>query len=281
MSDFRIKFTLQGGTGLFTSPPFDSLELALKRAVDLERRGKATIERIVGSEGYFFLDREGCAMFSLPAAGSSNTRGTPRHGRGTDTTRRSRVSGRPDLFGERSVLCLAEEIETPGEGRIRALITVAGTSTGNALLLAAIALGLSWVLGHAVYLFELLRWAGVAYLIWLDVRAWRSAGRPLPPSSGNQVHFWRGLLVALSNPKALAFFTAFLPQFVDPARAAAPSATTAIGNPTKNSATAVPVTIRLFTSRAVCRRPLGTRSFSPFVSARGSPPAVFVFNAVR
>jgi len=103
-----------------------------------------------------------------------------------------------------------------------ALVTVAGTSTGNAALLAAIALGLNWVLGHAVYLFELLRWLGVAYLIWLGVRAWRSAGRPQPPSPGNQVHFWRGLLVALSNPKTLAFFSAFLPQFVDPTRPAAP-----------------------------------------------------------
>jgi homoserine/homoserine lactone efflux protein len=103
-----------------------------------------------------------------------------------------------------------------------ALITVAGTSSGNALLLAAIALGLSWVLGHAVYLFELLRWLGVAYLLWLGVRAWRSASRPPPPPAGNQVHFWRGLLVALSNPKTIAFFTAFLPQFVDPARPAGP-----------------------------------------------------------
>jgi homoserine/homoserine lactone efflux protein len=103
-----------------------------------------------------------------------------------------------------------------------ALVTVAGTSSGNALLLAAIALGLSWVLGHAVYLFELLRWLGVAYLLWLGVRAWRSAVRPPPPPAGNQVHFWRGLLVALSNPKTLAFFTAFLPQFVDPARPAGP-----------------------------------------------------------
>jgi homoserine/homoserine lactone efflux protein len=103
-----------------------------------------------------------------------------------------------------------------------ALVTVAGTSTGNALLLTAIALGLNWVLGHAVYLFELLRWLGVAYLLWLGVRAWRSAGRPVPPAAGNQVHFWRGLLVALSNPKTLAFFTAFLPQFVDAARPAAP-----------------------------------------------------------
>jgi threonine/homoserine/homoserine lactone efflux protein len=101
-----------------------------------------------------------------------------------------------------------------------ALVTVAGTSLGNALLLAAIATGLSWVLAHAAYLFELLRWIGAAYLIWLGVRAWRSAGRAPPLLAGNQVHFWRGLLVALSNPKTLAFFTAFLPQFVDPARPA-------------------------------------------------------------
>ncbi|HET9329125.1 MAG TPA: LysE family translocator [Steroidobacteraceae bacterium] len=97
-----------------------------------------------------------------------------------------------------------------------ALVTVAGTSTGNAVLLTAIAFGLDWVLRHAAYLFEVLRWAGVAYLIWLGVRAWRSAGRAQPAVSGNQVHFWRGLTVALTNPKTLAFFTAFLPQFVDP-----------------------------------------------------------------
>jgi homoserine/homoserine lactone efflux protein len=98
-----------------------------------------------------------------------------------------------------------------------ALVTVAGTSLGNAALLGAIALGLDWVLGHAGYLFELLRWAGVAYLLYLGVRAWRSAGQQ-PALSGPQVHFWRGFLVALTNPKTLAFFTAFLPQFVDPTR---------------------------------------------------------------
>jgi threonine/homoserine/homoserine lactone efflux protein len=96
-----------------------------------------------------------------------------------------------------------------------ALVTVAGTALGNAALLGAIALGLDWVLGHAVYLFELLRWAGVAYLLYLGVRAWRSAGRP-PALTGHQVHFRSGFLVALTNPKTLAFFTAFLPQFVDP-----------------------------------------------------------------
>jgi homoserine/homoserine lactone efflux protein len=114
-------------------------------------------------------------------------------------------------------------ISTAATRGVRAgLVTVAGTSIGNAVLLAAIALGLNWVLGHAVYLFEILRWAGAAYLIWLGVRAWRSARRPPHLTTGNQVHFWRGFLVALSNPKTLAFFTAFLPQFVDPARPAAP-----------------------------------------------------------
>jgi homoserine/homoserine lactone efflux protein len=100
-------------------------------------------------------------------------------------------------------------------GMRAALITVAGTSTGNAVLLAAIALGLDWVLGHAIYLFEALRWAGALYLIWLGVRAWRGAGRPAVAGNA-QVHYWRGFLVALSNPKTIAFFTAFLPQFVDP-----------------------------------------------------------------
>jgi threonine/homoserine/homoserine lactone efflux protein len=102
-----------------------------------------------------------------------------------------------------------------------ALVTVAGTSLGNAALLAAIALGLNWVLLHATYLFELLRWFGAAYLIWLGVRAWRSPGSSVAIAAGNRVHFWRGVLVALSNPKTLAFFTAFLPQFVDPTRPAA------------------------------------------------------------
>jgi threonine/homoserine/homoserine lactone efflux protein len=98
---------------------------------------------------------------------------------------------------------------------------VAGTSAGNAVLLAAIALGLGWVLRHAVHLFELLRWVGAVYLIWLGIQAWRNAGRELQIAQGNRVHFWRGFTVALSNPKTIAFFTAFLPQFVDPTRPAA------------------------------------------------------------
>jgi threonine/homoserine/homoserine lactone efflux protein len=71
------------------------------------------------------------------------------------------------------------------------------------------------VLHNAAALFQILRWAGAAYLIWLGVRAWRHAGA-VPAASGGGINFSRGLIVALTNPKTIAFFTAFLPQFVDP-----------------------------------------------------------------
>ena len=103
------------------------------------------------------------------------------------------------------------------QGIRAALTTVAGTTLGNAILLAAIAFGLSWVLRNAAILFDILRWVGAAYLIWLGVQAWRHAGAngAMAVPRGH-VHFWRGITVALSNPKTIAFFTAFLPQFVDP-----------------------------------------------------------------
>jgi homoserine/homoserine lactone efflux protein len=103
------------------------------------------------------------------------------------------------------------------QGPRAALVTVAGTVSGNAILVTAIAFGLSWILKSSAPLFEAIRWAGAAYLVWLGLQAWRHAGREAemaaPPG---RVHFWRGFLVALSNPKMIAFFTAFLPQFVDP-----------------------------------------------------------------
>ncbi len=113
-----------------------------------------------------------------------------------------------------------------GKGIRAGLVTVMGTSCGTAVMLAVIALGLSWILNHALSWFEMLRWGGAVYLIWLGIQAWRGAGggAPLPPKdrTRDRFYFWRGFAVALSNPKTIAFFTAFLPQFVDPNLAAAP-----------------------------------------------------------
>ncbi len=73
------------------------------------------------------LDRPGGAMFTKAAAGQANTRGTPGVGRGVRINRRqSRVKGLPETLGELPVAALAGEIETPGEGQIRAMLTVAG-----------------------------------------------------------------------------------------------------------------------------------------------------------
>ncbi len=102
------------------------------------------------------------------------------------------------------------------QGARAALTTVAGTTLGNAMLLAAIGGGLGWVHAHADLLFETLRWTGAAYLVWLGVQAWRHAGEGEQRlTETGRARFVRGLLVALSNPKTIVFFTAFLPQFID------------------------------------------------------------------
>jgi threonine/homoserine/homoserine lactone efflux protein len=97
------------------------------------------------------------------------------------------------------------------------LITVAGSTAGNALLVTGIALGLSIVIEHAAAIFEWLRWIGAAYLVYLGIQAWRHAGDSAAPvETRGHVYFRRGFLAAITNPKTIAFFTAFLPQFIDP-----------------------------------------------------------------
>jgi anaerobic selenocysteine-containing dehydrogenase len=73
------------------------------------------------------LDREGGAMWPLAAAGQPTATGEPRQGRELRFGRfTSRVRGVPEVFGELPVACMAEEIDTPGEGQLRALFTIAG-----------------------------------------------------------------------------------------------------------------------------------------------------------
>jgi anaerobic selenocysteine-containing dehydrogenase len=73
------------------------------------------------------LDRRGGAMFPHAAAAQTNANGAGGRGRGFEMGRWStRVRGMPEAFGELPVACLAEEILEPGEGQVRALVTVAG-----------------------------------------------------------------------------------------------------------------------------------------------------------
>ncbi len=111
------------------------------------------------------LDREGGAMFTRAAAGARNTNGTPAKGRGVRFGRwKSRVRGAPEVFGELPASCLAEEIETPGEGQVRALITLAGNpalSTPNSTRLQQSLATLEYMVSVDIYLNETTRHAHV------------------------------------------------------------------------------------------------------------------------
>ncbi len=97
------------------------------------------------------------------------------------------------------------------------LLTVAGTSAAMAVQLAVAALGVTALLGALGQAFEVLRWLGIAYLVVLGVRAWRAPTEDLSrtQSVSTGKTFGRGFLVSLTNPKTLAFYAAFLPQFLD------------------------------------------------------------------
>jgi anaerobic selenocysteine-containing dehydrogenase len=111
------------------------------------------------------LDREGGAMFTKAAAGSKTASGPGGRGRGVQFGRwKSRVRGLPEVYGELPAACLAEEIETPGEGRIRALVTIAGNpvlSTPNAGRLKRALAGLEFMVSVDIYLNETTRHAHV------------------------------------------------------------------------------------------------------------------------
>ena len=111
------------------------------------------------------LDREGGAMFPLAAAGQRNSAGTGGSGKGFRMGRwESRVSRRPEVFGELPVVGLAEEISTPGEGRVRALVTIAGNplvSTPDSGALAAAVEELDFMVCVDIYVNETTRHADV------------------------------------------------------------------------------------------------------------------------
>ena len=102
-----------------------------------------------------------------------------------------------------------------------ALVTVAGSSTAILMHLAILALGMTSMLLVLSEWFEVLRWAGVAYLIYLGVQHWRAKPAALDAAAVNSVSqrrlYWQGFVVNATNPKTLFFYAAFFPQFVDPA----------------------------------------------------------------
>ena len=158
------------------------------------------------------LDQVGGILFAKPAAFASNTAGKPGQGKGVTTGRHhARVSGAPEVYGELPMTCMAEEIETPGDGQIRALITVATNpvlSSPDGPRLAAALNKLDFMLSFDIYLNETTCHADVIlpglspleemhYDVAFPQMSWRNHARYSPPvfePPAGQPHEWQSLL---------------------------------------------------------------------------------------
>ena len=108
-------------------------------------------------------------------------------------------------------------------GRGKALYTIFGGALGFTVVIALSMFGISALLQASLVWLTLMKWAGGAYLVWLGIQVWRSPpigveiDGSAAPRAGCSL-FQQGALSALTNPKGLLFFAAFLPQFIDPTR---------------------------------------------------------------
>ena len=123
---------------------------------------------------------------------------------------------------------------SPGAGAIQSMATglthgvrrgywsILGLEIGLMLQLLLVALGLGALVTNSIVAFNVVKWIGVAYLVYLAVRQWRTATRDLSEQVSTTTDgrrsalVLRGFLVNATNPKGLVFFLAVLPQFVVP-----------------------------------------------------------------
>ena len=108
-------------------------------------------------------------------------------------------------------------------GQRKTLFTIVGGALGFALGIALSLFGIGALLHTSLVWLTALKWIGGAYLVWLGIQVWRSppVGADLRTASGPRSGaslFRQGALSAMTNPKGILFFAAFLPQFIDPRR---------------------------------------------------------------
>ena len=121
---------------------------------------------------------------------------------------------------------------SPGSGAINTMTTaishgyrgasasIAGLQTGLGIHIVLVGVGLGTLFSRSVIAFEVLKWAGAAYLIWLGIQQWRAAGAiDLNTMANTQARsrlFKRAVFVNLTNPKSIVFLAALFPQFILP-----------------------------------------------------------------
>ncbi|EPC4489222.1 homoserine/homoserine lactone efflux protein [Serratia liquefaciens] len=121
---------------------------------------------------------------------------------------------------------------SPGSGAINTMSTgishgyrgaaasIAGLQVGLSLHILLVGIGLGALISQSLMAFELLKWLGAAYLVWLGIQQWRAAGsldlHTLAGTMPRRRLFRRAVLVNLTNPKSIVFLAALFPQFILP-----------------------------------------------------------------
>lgn len=119
------------------------------------------------------------------------------------------------------------------QGRKAGLASVLGVGVGNLFHVAGAAIGISAILLSSALAFDVVKYLGAAYLIYLGIRKLTASNEAVDAQS--PVHkslaqvFWQAMVVAILNPKTALFFFAFLPQFVDATHGAVPLQMVALG----------------------------------------------------
>ena len=108
-------------------------------------------------------------------------------------------------------------------GHRKTLFTIFGGAVGFVVIIAASMFGIGALLKASLVWLTVMKWVGGAYLVWLGIQVWRAPaiGTQVDASGGPVTEAsmaWQGALSAMTNPKGILFFAAFLPQFIDPAR---------------------------------------------------------------
>ncbi|CUU25537.1 putative homoserine/homoserine lactone efflux protein [Duffyella gerundensis] len=121
---------------------------------------------------------------------------------------------------------------SPGSGAINTMSTgishgyrgaaasICGLQVGLSLHIMLVGIGLGALFSQSLLAFEIVKWAGAAYLVWLGIQQWRSAGsldlQAVAKAMPRRRLFKRAVLVNLTNPKSIVFLAALFPQFILP-----------------------------------------------------------------
>jgi len=119
--------------------------------------------------------------------------------------------------GPTIILVISQAI---AHGRKAVIPLAAGVTLGDFTAMTCSLLGLGAILAASAALFSLLKWIGAVYLIYLGIKLWRTRSEAdeisVTMGKQNRSLFKSAYVVTALNPKSIAFFVAFLPQFVDP-----------------------------------------------------------------